>query len=385
MRLNKLFILACTILLVLPHILFAQISVSKIDGSFNVGSKHGFIYALPRTIIQVDVTIEQKQLLAGPLRNYAEKYLGITNYISQDGIEYSIREVNLTPVSEADPDQYYFVSPAEKASRAAWQTILQLNGQGMITSLGAVNEDAAGSTNGLINTIDEEELMKIFSMYADLNLFAKIDTIVRTINIDTITIEDYTFKTTMTNKPLEVKAREMADMIHRIREGRYNLITGYQEVNYSEGALRFMNEELLRMEEDYLQLFTGAVVRNEMTYSFTFLPTPENSGTNVPVFNMSESNGISEGAGGGTQGFILIESHGSAGAIAAGDAREGGGLIYRIPDEAIVKLIFNGNTVAQITTAISQFGRVASLPADVSDVEFDGATGGLKAVKMQAE
>jgi len=385
MRLIKLFRLLTIILLVVPLFLSAQISVSKIDGSFNAGSNDGIIYALPRTIIQVDVTLEQKQMLAGPLRNYAEKYLGITNYISSDGFEYSLKEVRLTAVSEADPDQYYFVSQSEKDSRLAWHTIMQLNGHGMITSLGAVNNGERADINGIATSLDQEEVMKIFSMYADLNLYAKVDTIVRTINIDTITIEDYTFKTTMTNKPLEVKAREMADMIHRVREGRYNLLTGYQEVNYSEGALKFMNDELLQMEEDYLRLFTGVVIKSEMTYSFTFLPTPENSGTNVPVFSISEGNGISEGGGGGTQGFILIESHGSTGGLSSDEAHEGGGLIYRIPDEADVKLILNGNTVVKISTAISQYGRVASLPANVSDVEFDGETGGLKSVKMEAE
>ena len=110
MHINKLFILAMITLFVIPHFLTAQISVSKIDDSFNAGNKDGIVYALPRTLIQVDVTVEQKELLAGPLRNYAEKYLGITNYISQDAFEYSIKGIKLIPVSEPDPEQYYFVT-----------------------------------------------------------------------------------------------------------------------------------------------------------------------------------------------------------------------------------------------------------------------------------
>ena len=385
MHINKLFILAMITLFVIPHFLTAQISVSKIDDSFNAGNKDGIVYALPRTLIQVDVTVEQKELLAGPLRNYAEKYLGITNYISQNSFEYSIIGIKLIPVSEPDPEQYYFVSQVEKTSKETWQTILTLNGHGMITSVGAVNGGQAGVANGLGNSMSDDEVMAIFSKYADLNLYAKVDTIVRTINIDTITIEDYTFKTTMTNKPLEVKAREVADMIHRVREGRYNLLTGYQEVNYSEGALKFMNEELLKMEEEYLCLFTGAVVKSNLTYSFTFLPTAENSGSSVPIFNFSESNGIAESNGGGGQAMILVESHGNTSVLASGEANSGGGLVYRIPEEAEVKLIYNGNTLAKINAAISQFGRVASLPAGVSNVEFDGETGGLRSIQLDAE
>jgi len=385
MRIHKIFLLVTIISLALPHLLIAQISVSKIDDSFNPGSNGGIIYALPRTLIQVDVTVEQKELLAGPLRNYAEEYMGITNFISENGFEYSIKDIKLIPVSEPDPEQYYFITQVEKTSREAWQTIMTLNGHGMVTSLGAVNEGQAGAANGLKSSLGDDEVIALFSKYADLNLYAKVDTIVRTINIDTITIENYTFKTTMTDKPLEVKAREVADMIHRIREGRYNLLIGYPEVNYSEGALKFMNEELLKLEEEYLHLFTGAVVKSNLTYSFTFLPGPENSGSSVPIFHLSESTGIAEGSGGGEQGMILVESHGNASVLSSGEANPGGGLVYRIPEEAEVKLIYNGNTVVQIHTAISQFGRVASLPVNVSNVEFDGTTGGLKSLKLEAE
>ena len=174
-------------------------------------------------------------------------------------------------------------------------------------------------------------------------------------------------------------------MIHRIREGRYNLLTGYQEVNYSEGAIRFMNDQLLRLEEEYLRLFTGAVIKKQLTYSFTFLPTPENSGSNVPVFSLSPASGISEGSGNGTQGYIRIDSHGSTSPIAPGVARNGGGLVYRIPEEAVVQLIFNGHTINRITAPVNQFGRVASLPPDASNIEFDGETGGLRSIQLQAE
>lgn len=382
---QKLLIILSILLIVIPCSAYAQIRVNKVEPGFSAGNNDGILYALPRTIIRVDVTVVQKEMLAGPLRNYAEQYLGITDYIDRDAIEYSMKEVKLVPLSEPDPEQYYFVTRTEKTSRAAWNTIMQLNGHGMITSVGSTEAVIAGNANGLVNAMSEEDVRELFSMYADLNLYARVDTIVRTINIDTITIEDYSFKTTMTNKPLEVKARETADMIHRIREGRYNLLTGYQEVNYSEGTMRFMNEELLRLEEDYLRLFTGAVVTNELNYSFTFLPALENNGNDVPVFNLFSTGGISEGTGSGTQGFIRIESHGNTQSIAAGDANSGGGLVYRVPEEAIVKLIYNGNIITQISTAISQFGRVASLPPDASNVEFDGETGGLKSIKLEAE
>ena len=79
MRNYKPYYFLLVLFIFLPQLIFAQIRVSKVEGSFNAGNNDGIIYALPRTIIQVDVVVEQKHMLAGPLRNYAEKYLGITN------------------------------------------------------------------------------------------------------------------------------------------------------------------------------------------------------------------------------------------------------------------------------------------------------------------
>jgi hypothetical protein len=371
--------------LLFPFLLHAQISVSRIDGSFNAGNRDGIIYALPRTLIQVDVTIEQKEMLKGPLSGFAEKYMGVTNIVENTGFEYNLSAVKLSSVPEPDPEHYYFVAKGEKLSKTTWETLVRLNGMGMITAVGDRRQTGQAGTDGLRQVLGSEEVMEMFSKYAEMNLYPKIDTIVRTINIDTVTIEDYSFRTTIIDKPLEVKARETAEMISRIREGRYNLLTGYQEVNYSEGTIRFMNDELLALEKEYMQLFTGAVVRSELTYSFTFLPSEENVNENVAIFNFSTGKGISEGGGGGTQGFIRVENHGNTAAIARGEARSGGGLVYRIPENATVRFIYNGETVARVTLPVSQLGKVASLPPGASDVEFDGETGGLKSVGLEAE
>jgi hypothetical protein len=394
MRIRQICFFSTVILFIFPLFLSGQISVSKIDDSFNPGSNDGIIYALPRTLVRVDVTIEQKELLAGPLRNYAEEYMGITNFISENGFEYSIKDISISTVAEADPEQYYFIKLEEKTSRQDWQTIISLNGTGMITSIsGAEKNVNTPSVSIDMNTgMSPDEIMEIFRNYADLNMYAKVDTIVRTINIDTITIENYTFRTTIMEKPLEVKAEETAEMIIRIREGRYNLLTGYQEVNYSEGALRFMYDELQGLEEEYLRLFTGAVVKSYFTYSFTYLPTAENIGNTLPLFRLSKNSGIVEAGGAGEPVLIRVETSGNtAGVLAVNGSSEltsntaQHGLFYRIPEEAEIKILYHGNTAAQLRSIISQFGLVTALPASVSNVEFDGATGGLKSIKLEAE
>lgn len=387
MRILKIFLPVSIFILLFPLYISAQINVSKIDGSFSPGSKDGLVYSLPQTLITVTVTVEQKEMLAGPLRNYAEEFLGISNVITQNEFEYSIKDIKLGFIAEADPLQYYYVSLEEKSSKENWESNIKLNGHGMITSMNQIGDDQA-ETNGHSNQMSQDEIMQLFRHYADLNMYAKVDTIVRIINIDTITIEDYSFRTTMTDKPLEVKAEEAAREIQKIRDGRYNLLTGYQEVNYSEGALRFMNEELLQLEADYLRLFTGVVIRHYLTYTFTYLPTQESNGNSVTVCQLSSTSGISEGGGSGQAVSVEVKSLGNTATIAGSNlssSATANGLFYRIPEDASVKVSYLGNTVAQMRIPISQYGTVSALPAAAMDVEFDGNTGGLKSMKLEAE
>jgi len=381
MRVQRSYFLIGLLAILCPFLLSAQISVSKIDGSFNTVNQEGIIYALPRTLIKVDVTIEQKELLAGPLRNYAEEYLGITNIISQNGVEYSLKDVQLSTYSEPDPDQYYFVGMGEKTSRAEWKSLLSINGKGMITSLNTLSDDKSGETGAIGSVLSNDEVMELFRNYADLNLYAKVDTVVRTINIDTITIEDYSFRTSMIEKPLEVKAKEVAEMIDKIREERYNLITGYQEVNYSEGAFRFLKDESIRMENEYLRLFTGVAVKSYLKYTFTFLPASDNVGFNVPLFRLSKTAGV----GNGEEVSIHVTPSGNTASITSSPEGSGLGIYYRLPEEALVKVLFRGNTAAQIFTSIPQLGKLGVLPPDASNIEFDGETGGLRSVQLNAE
>jgi len=167
---------------------------------------------------------------------------------------------------------------------------------------------------------------------------------------------------------------------------------GYQEVNYSEGALRFMHDELKALEEEYLRLFTGVVVKSNFTFSFTHLPTTESIGKTLSLFRLSKNTGIVEAGGAGEPVSIMIETSGNTATVLDINGSSElisntapHGLFYRIPEEAEIKILFRGNTAAQLQTPISQFGLVSVLPTSVSNVEFDGSTGGLKSLKLEAE
>ncbi len=110
-----------------------------------------------------------------------------------------------------------------------------------------------------------------FSYYADYNRKKKIDTVVRKISIDTVTINRFLFKTSWVDKSDKEKANEAAQQILEIREARFHLISGYQEVNYGE-SMKYMNNQLKELENNYLELFLGKEVKTTDIQTVYYIP-----------------------------------------------------------------------------------------------------------------
>ncbi len=366
--------------LLLPLAGIAQIKVTRMEPAFRP-EKGGMVYALPRTLIKIDVSVEKKDLIAGPFHNFAEEYLGVNDYINSNASEYTITHVDISSLAEPDPDQYFYVSLEPKTSKEQWQSILTINGIGLITSMSALNDvqDAEASA-GEMSAPDD--FSKMFPKYAGFNIYRKVDTIVRTVNIDTMTIKDFSFQTTIAGKSLKMRAEEAATMISKIRESRYNLLTGYQEINYSEGAIKYMDTQLLALEEEYMRLFTGATRTSVIKYTFIFLPQESAIGENTALFKLSRSSGIQEGGSGETVS-IRIGLAGNTARVAP--VPQGGGFHYRLPEMADIRIYRSGVLLSQTRLPISQFGKIASLPVNASDVSFDENTGGLRSVKLVSE
>ncbi|MBT5426038.1 MAG: DUF4831 family protein, partial [Bacteroidetes bacterium] len=60
-------------------------------------------YALPRTVVTIEVITEKRLTKPGPFAQYAERYLGVTDVPTRDMTEWTIREVKLSTKAEKDP------------------------------------------------------------------------------------------------------------------------------------------------------------------------------------------------------------------------------------------------------------------------------------------
>jgi hypothetical protein len=360
----------------------AQIIVSP-SGSSGINSESaGFYYSLPRNLIKVDFIIEKNKCYKGPYSEFTPKILGVEDVISKDETKYSLVDVIISTVTEPDPETTFFVEFDEKASKEDKSLIFNLQADGIILSANDSESKGEQKTSFTSKTLVNGNDTKEFQYYAESNLYQKVDTIIRKITIDTTIIRRNLLQSTWVDRSPEQKARAAADYIHKIRESRFNLISGYQEINYG-SSISFMDEKLSDMEDEYLSLFVGKQIKTLEEKSIEYLPTKENTGLQL-LARFSESSGISGIDSKAEPIQIEISLVGTANPIAnrnSGKNKIVNNLYCRVPEYVNVKVIYKGAVITEDKLLISQLGYVSVVPISKTRLIFDANTGMVTTVK----
>jgi len=391
---NKSFITYLAIQLIFSAVSFSQVNVIRVDNNAMPQTGEGCFYSLPRTVVKIEVKIDRIENYKGPYADYALRYLGLKNVVFANSVEYKISDIAITTYPEPDPDQYYFIELGEKIPKGEKTAILSLNNAGLI--LGTIQEAKDTIGKGAIILKQEEPSFEsptdafgeLFKYSADVSVFEKIDTIIKKINIDTLTLERQYLKRTMVEKSPEQKAKEAADFISKIKDNRFNLISGYQEVNYNKETLEYMDAQLKQMEKEYLKLFTGVNLSKTLTFSFKYIPLPNQINTEIPLFKFLRTKGIIDlDEPGGKVITIKIQRVGNTTMVAsylkrAEKETKVHGFYYRIPELARVMVKVDEFTQEETQCLIDQLGLVTFLPANKWKVQFHEETGGIKGLQM---
>jgi hypothetical protein len=374
---------------------FAQINVLHIDNNAAPQTKEGIFYSLPRTVVKIEVKIDRIENYKGPYADFALRFLGLKNVVAANSIDYKISDITITTYPEPDPDQYYFVEMGDKISKGEKSGILSLNDAGVILGTMPENIDTVSKTVHRSDRdespadADKDAFGELFKYSADVSVFEKVDTIIRKINIDTMTVERQYYKRTMVEKSPEQKAKEAADFISKIKDNRFNLISGTQEVNYNKETLEFMDTQLKTMEKEYLKLFTGVSLHKSLNFSYKYIPIPNQINTEIPIFKFLKSKGIIDlDEQGGKVVTIKIQRVGNTNTVAnylkkAEKDNKILGFSYRIPELARVTVKLDENTQEETQCLVSQLGVVTNLPASKWKVQFHKETGGIRGVEVQ--
>ncbi|MBN2638634.1 MAG: DUF4831 family protein [Bacteroidales bacterium] len=356
-----------------------QYQVSKMTGKNPTMGKTGVYYSLPKTVFKVKLVLEEITRTPGPFADYTQKYLGTDNYIHSKQSYYRLLAVKVTPVAMADPSEVYFVSfPVERSSKNARPIDFQLDKYSGLVSFGTQNvvktkEKDINAPSQLFvysNTGNEEN----FKMAASYSRAQKIDTLVRKITIDTVTVHRFLFRTSWVNLSTDDQANDAAQEIEKIRKSRYNLLTGYQEVNYGSG-IQYMDKELQELEHQYLVLFLGRETKQVIIRSFDFDPEKNHLSDNLMQFTNKEGNKETVS--------VDVEVANRMNDVAAPALSVINSLFYRIPAKAFVRVKTGGNVFYSDIFDVPQMGVISTVTMDNSSLQFDLATGTL--VKIRKE
>jgi len=360
--------------------LFGQMVVTKINNSKLNPGEDGFFYSLPRTRVIVEILVKKTQKIKGPYSEFADKYLGLSQVININSTEYEVSAIRLSTFNEPDPLNYYFVrNSGKKKDRQSVE--LFLSDKGALIGIG----DSRKEENK-----DQQIGSSLFSVpeVANPSLFERVDTVIRRISVDTTTIEQKVFKKISSAKTPEQKAKEAADFVLKLDESMFNLINGYQEVNYEKGTMEYMYRQMDELKNEYLELFKGVTGETKDTYTFMFIPQGNADEQTTTLCKFSTSKGIlDKNSPFGDLVQMDLRNLNNLGNVKALieqkniENKEDKGFHYCIPDDALISVKVGGKVLVESQFTINQFGVITYLPvSSISNLELFNNTGALKHV-----
>lgn len=392
MQLHKYSVLL--LLLITTILTHAQIVSYKADNLDEFSGRRGVFYALPMNYFLVEVSYQKVTEIAGPFKDYASELLGVYDFIKTGQEYYTLDGVEVSMSSSADPEQLFFLEYGAKVAKEERNILVTLDNTGSIvsTSFGIGDEMPPVEENivkekEIIKEVTEYSTAEVFPYFAGRSTTETIDTIVHTRMIDTSLIEEVEYKTITINKSLKERAEEALDMIERIRENRFNLITGFQEVAYEEGTIKYMDDKLKMMEYEYLAMFLGKRMVEDFVENIIYIPVEDDVTGSTVLFNFSETRGLTNSLSGATPAYLNFEliSHNEAGTnnIISNTSDSFVGYFYRLPAATKVTIEYDGRKLYNEVLNISQFGAVTGVPySDMIKIQYN-SRGGVNKLKVK--
>lgn len=331
--------------------------------------QYTLVYSLPKTTVSIGVEAVQTITRRGPYHQYAERYLGISGVPDSDAVSWKIGNINIETYEEADPEHYYLL----KTNDRHVTNFLNLQKEGFILP---VNQRQLPELEGVINPTAAEITDPLFT---DLSIHPRVveesRTVMRMVRQDTAFVNVPVMERQSVTKSLEARAAEVADLIFELRSSRFRLISGDLDLFPDGKAMEEIIREYARLENEYLNLFTGKVFEVNHKFTFDYIPgnNPAEGGVeHAVIFRFSDSQGIlpANDVSGRPVTLELNNENKTAGLqrVAEGSAAAPnvqGTLLYRIPDVARLKITDDENrTIAVKRITVNQYGEVVTLPAD---------------------
>ena len=330
--------------------------------NINTAETDGFYYHLPRNIIKVDFTIEKTQNIKGKYHHYAKEMLNTDNYINENKTTYAIKSINISTFTEADPNMVFYIKPVyDERGKESVNINLELSSEGIIESFGC----NVNSSESVDNIIIEKELPcneQITDYYY-------------------IPIQDEEDDDESNNKLTEHEiALTIIEEIKNLRKAYFDLITGYQEVNYGT-TINCMVEQIKELENEYLVMFVGKTITSTYTQSFYIIP--EEDKNTITLAKFSETEGFNNKAGETVKINFTDLSVSSNIKMSKDDIEKityANRLFYRNPANVTMQVFYGENKISENRFKISQLGNVSLISMSKMKLTFDPNTGQILSI-----
>ena len=320
-------------------------------------------YALPTTALKMTVTVAHVHEYKGYYADYAQKLLGLSNVITENNSYFSLRNVTVEPVEVPDYDHTYLVQLSSKQNK-----------NNLMGKLASCKRTAPKVDYSNSFTTYTEPIPNFFKNYSDLSFTQEEDAFVETKIIDGVVTQIPSNRTKTVSKTSSQKAQEAADAISKSRKDQYSLASGEQETPYSPETMEMMLQELKQWENNYLSLFTGLKLEDELVYTFYVIPDAQKT---TPAFAFNSHDGLSlESLSSASYVYSIdIQPIFNNPNIRESKAQAKGkttGYRYRKSVPALVKVL-QGNTIFYDCGVInmSQLGDIQILPANQDHININ--------------
>ena len=302
------------------------------------------VYALPQTVISIEVEAVREDFHAGPYAKFAQKYLGV-DARQADAVSYTVAGITLNSYTEADPTRRYTVAPGK-----GMPSFLSLTAQGLVSVAG-------GSDGGTQWRFTADQKGDFADRGVGSNLSSASTTLYRSVAGRTVGVQ----QEMVISKSLEDRAKEAADMIFRLRRSRIDIITGDTDATYSGQAMGSAIEEISRLEQEYMSLFVGYSDLQTQRMNYEIIPVPGAQQRYV-AFRLSDSAGLVSADNVSGKPYLLELQPQEIAAAVGGSGAKGNLAHYRVPAACTVKLGDGVNVLLQTRIPVYQLGVESTFP-----------------------
>ena len=334
------------------------------------------IYSLPMTSIHLSVEAVCETYTPGPYSKWAKKYLGI-DVPQEASTSYTLSNIRMTPYLEADRSCSYIVNLDGFLGEASPASFFEFSSQGLLL----LSDESKGKGDSW-RFPSIAPGTEVLSSEATANLTSTETTLYRTVRNESGGYDRVAVRQSqVVEKSPEKKAQEAAAMILSLRENRINIITGNTDATFSGDALRAAVEEIGRLEEEYMSLFTGTTATSLQQMSFDVVPESGKSEELTVAFRLSDTQGLlpPDDVSGRPivmeitpednedvlyTDQIIVEVEPSK-ARARHEAALRGNIFYRIPAICTIRVIDGQNLILKSRMPVYQKGEDLTFPVHV--------------------